>query len=502
MGRSPGPRRTPRRPGSFLRIDAPGSRPLEDILFERGVEFPCGGSMLCGGCRVRVVSGDIPVTPEMAEALTPEELRDGWRLACRAHPVGPVTLDVDQWHTPVLSDDRPLPFEPSEGLGIAIDVGTTTLAGQLLDLATGEVLDVRTGLNPQCRHGADLMSRVGFELCNPGILTRAIRKSLGAMVEELAAGRSVREILLAGNTVMHHLFCGLDVEALAHVPFHTAHPEARTFAASDLAWSRCGAPRVTFLPCLASFVGSDILAGIIATGLHTAAGVEAHIDLGTNGEIVLGNRDGLLCASTAAGPAFEAGRIRMGMRAAPGAIHRVVVDAGRPRCQVFGGQPPRGICGSGLVDAAAAGLELGRILPAGRFANGVREWILDPPVALAQGDIRELQLAKGAIAASLRLLARRLKVPLNGICRIHLAGAFGNYVDVHSARRIGLLPSIAAPVHPAGNAALRGLKLLLLSPSRRERTITRARALVTHVALAAEPGFQDAFADALFLKPV
>ena len=221
-----------------------------------------------------------------------------------------------------------------------------------------------------------------------------------------------------------------------------------------------GNPAVRFLPCLGSFVGSDILAGLLATSLHEHDDLAALIDLGTNGEIVVGNRQRLLCASTAAGPAFEGARISMGMRAATGAISEVHAQDGKLHCHVLGNGAPRGVCGSGLVDAAAAGLDLGWISPKGRLANG-ESLTLAPPVALTQWDVRELQLAKGAIAAGLRILLEQWGAQAIELAQVYVAGAFGNYINYASARRIGLLDFPAEKIQPAGNTALLGAKLAL-----------------------------------------
>jgi uncharacterized 2Fe-2S/4Fe-4S cluster protein (DUF4445 family) len=212
----------------------------------------------------------------------------------------------------------------------------------------------------------------------------------------------------------------------------------------------------------------------------------ALVDLGTNGEIAIGNRDRIVCASTAAGPAFEAGAIRMGMRAATGAIAHVAVEAGQLHATVIGGGEPWGICGSGLVDAVAAGLELGAILPSGRIADGSKCFPVSGAVELTQADVRELQLAKGAIAAGFRILLRRMGVGAGDLQAIHLAGAFGNYLQVSSALRIGLLDARAGMIHAAGNTALRGAKLLLAAEE-------PALPAVEHFSLAADPAFQDEF---------
>jgi len=476
--------------GARLEVERGAS--LESALAPYGVEFPCGGAGVCRGCRVRVIEGRIAITPEMQEVFSAAELAAGWRLACCSRVEGPLKLEIAQWETPILSDDSQFAFEPAEGLGIAIDLGTTTLVAQRLDLATGEVLAVETALNPQTEWGADVMSRVQYALAGGAAeLTAAIRRTLAHMV------KPARLVLLAGNTVMHHLFCGIDVEPLAHAPFQPADHGKRVFTPAELGWDLPTDTSIRFLPCLGSFVGSDILAGILATGIAESAEIAALVDLGTNGEIAMGNCERILCASTAAGPAFEAGRIRKGMRAASGAISHVAARNGSLECRVIGDAPPRGICGSGLVDAAAAGLDLGRILPNGRFANGAREMALVPPVAITQADVRELQLAKGAIAAGLRILADRWGARVEDIRKIHLAGAFGNYVNIESARRIGLLEAEPSCIFPAGNTSLRGVKMALLAPSRRDAWIGGIHVRAEHVPLAADLKFQETFVDCL-----
>lgn len=464
----------------------PGRR-LAEQLREAGVEFPCGGEGICGGCRVRVVSGQIPASGPMRLLLTEAELREGWRLACMAEAAGPVTVEVEQWSARVLTDETGTAVEPRRGRGVAIDLGTTTLVAQRVHLETGEIEAVETALNAQARFGADVMSRIQYELRHPGELTRVIREQLGAMLRRLAAGQPLAEVLLAGNTAMHHLFCGLDVTPLAGVPFLSPHSGAQRFPPEQMPWR---APTL-FLPCLGGFVGSDLLAGVVATRLDRKPDQQGLFDIGTNGEIVVASRKGLRCASTAAGPAFEGGRIRHGMRACEGAIDAVHIENGRLAAHVIGEAAPRGICGSGLVDAAAKALDLGLLLPNGRLIQNPLP--LADGVELTQSDIRQLQLAKGAMAAGLKMLAREAS-------RLRLAGAFGNYLHLGSARRIGLLPE-DVEVEPAGNAALRGVRMLLLQPSSREERIGRILAMTEHVELAADPAFQDLFAESMRLEP-
>ena len=434
-----------------------------------------------------MVSGDLEPKPEETAILSADEVAAGWRLACRATADRECTLEIAQFEAAILADHSHFRFTPRAGLGVAVDLGTTTVVAQLLDLQTAHVLGVRTALNPQAAHGADIMSRIQYVL-QGGDLTTPIRECIAGLIASLGPAEQP-DVVLVGNTVMHHLFCGMDVRPLSHYPFETPHLERATVELHD-------GTTVQFLPNLGSFVGSDILAGIVATGIHESDEVAALIDLGTNGEIVVGNRERMLCASTAAGPAFEGGRISSGMRAQTGAISEVVIEDGRLHCGVIGNAPPRGICGSGLVDAVAAALDLGLVQPSGRLSNGFLE--LAPGLALTQSDIRELQLAKGAIAAGIAILARRWGVRVGELGRVYLAGAFGNYINRSSARRIGLLPFPEEMVKPAGNTALLGAKLALFED---DRSYDRVRARVEHVPLGSDPEFQESFVSSMLLEP-
>ena len=475
--------------------------PFQDVLFAQGVEFPCGGRGRCKGCRIKVLEGSLPITREDEQKLTTFEIAQGWRLACRGRAASDLKIELAQWEAAILADDSIFAFTPQEGLGVAIDLGTTTVVAQLVELGTGHVLAVRMGLNAQARHGADIMSRIEFATQGGGhsALEKLIRDQIGKLMAELLAAAhrqaaELKNIVIVGNTVMHHLFCGLSVEPMSQHPFEPQQDGLQVFHADRLGWKLAGAPNVRFLPCLGGFVGSDILAGVLATKLHESDALVALVDLGTNGEIVVGNRERMLCASTAAGPAFEGARISQGMRAATGAISQVNITDGRLQCRVLGNVIPRGICGSGLVDAAAAGLDLGWIKPTGRFANG-NSIELAPSVALTQGDIRELQLAKGAIAAGLRILVQQWGASLEDLSRIYLAGAFGNYINRASARRIGLLDFPPEKVLPAGNTALLGAKLALFSLHEQDGSYPELRRKIRHVPLNEAAPFQDVFAE-------
>jgi uncharacterized 2Fe-2S/4Fe-4S cluster protein (DUF4445 family) len=482
-----------------VHFDVPAGTPLNTVLFEHGVEFPCGGKGVCGRCRARVLQGALPVTEHDRQAFNAAQLADGWRLTCRALAAGDLTIEVAQWNPAILADDRAVQVTPREGLGIAVDVGTTTLVAQLVDRVSGKVLAVQSSLNPQGRHGADVMSRVQFAVTGSGreVMRELIRAEVGRLAETVArsapAGETVRLVTVVGNTAMHHLFCDLDCTPLTRYPFDPVEDGLQRFAAADLGWAFADA-EVRFLPCLGGFVGSDILGGIIATRLNESADLVALVDLGTNGEIVVGSRVGLMCASTAAGPAFEGARISIGMRAATGAISGVSLFQGEMRIAVIGGGEPRGICGSGLVDAVACGLDQGRILPSGRLAGGAKTLPLVPGLELTQADIRQLQLAKGATAAGIKILLERLGAKAADVKRLYLAGAFGNYIVRANAQRIGLLDFTEGQVSASGNTALLGARLALFRP---DDDFGDLRRFTRHIPLNADPRFEDIYVESM-----
>ena len=373
---------------------------------------------------------------------------------------------------------------------IAIDLGTTTIAAQLVDPASGDVLGVETMLNPQAAFGSDVMSRIHAALEGRDLAT-PIRAALGEARRAPRRQPPVRNRRGPSRRQYRHAPSLLRPQRRAALS--RALRIAEILASSA---SRHSISTGTF-PLIASFASHAASAASSAPTFspassppasRMAASFAALVDLGTNGEIAIGNRDVIICASTAAGPAFEAASIRMGMRAVTGAIAHVALADGAVHATVIGDVAPRGICGSGLIDAVAAGLRSGAILPNGRIANGTKLYPVAPPVVLYQADIRELQLAKGAIAAGFRLLLGRIGSSSRDLASIYLAGAFGNYVQIDSAIRIGLLEFPHSLIHAAGNTALRGAKMLLLAGE--EPTLPP----IAHISLAADPAFQDEFA--------
>jgi len=480
---------------------------LQDYLFTAGVEFPCGGQGSCRNCRIQVLEGEAPPTPEDAEQFSPREIQAGWRLACRLAPRGDLVLFVREWESSILTDEAPVKFQPRDGLGIAVDLGTTTVVAQLVDLSSGGIRSARASLNRQRRHGEDVMARLASaaDAGRRRSLFLSIREQLGEMIEALVRdaavpGPPVREIVVVGNAAMRGFLFDEDPRHLAFSPYEPPEVGSREVEARDLGWEAAGEARVFFPPLLGGIVGSDVLAGMIATDLRRVEGPAALADLGTNAEVVIWSAGKLVVASAAAGPAFEGGRIEKGMIARRGAIDSVSLQEGEVRVHVIGNAAPEGICGSGLVDAVACGLDLKKIAESGRM-EGPKRWELAPPVFISQADVRELQLAKGAVRACLDLLLQALRLSPERLEKLYLAGGFGNYVSPRSAARIGLFPVSPQRIQAAGNTALRGCRQVLLAGREGRAACEEIRSRTTHLRLAEDASFQETFVGAMSFGP-
>jgi len=481
-------------------ITASKGSSLIDVLHEFGVEFPCGGKGTCGKCKVKLLQGEILPGPEHKRKLHELGLGPDWRLACMSLAEGDLELEIGQYEAMIQADDTLFEFEPRQGMGVAVDLGTTTLVAQLVDLSTAKVLAVETALNPQRRWGSDLISRLESALAgNAPMLTQLIRKELESMILKLVGQRkvSIERIVIVGNTVMQHFFAAYDIEPLSFYPFESPLLGIRTFRASELDWN-LNCDRISFFPSIGSFVGSDILAGIHATGMRNRSEYSILVDLGTNGEIVAGNRDKLFCASTAAGPAFEGAKISMGMLATTGAISSVKDDGEGISCSVIGNVPATGICGSGLMDAVAVLLEKGLLGTFGEILSGDASVALTDSVHLTAADIQEFLLAKAAIDAGILILLRKLEIELSDISRIYIAGAFGNYINLESLSRLGMMNVPRDRFRKLGNSALIGAKMFLFSDADVCESIL---SMTSHVNLESEPDFQDIFIERISLNP-
>jgi uncharacterized 2Fe-2S/4Fe-4S cluster protein (DUF4445 family) len=483
--------------GKVVSVNA--GTPLIDVLHEFGVEFPCGGKGTCGSCKVKLLQGEIKVNPVQQQKLYKLKLGKDWRLACYCKAESDITLEISQFDNIILADNSTFDFKSRQGFGIAVDLGTTTVVAQLVNLENGHVLDSVSDVNPQVRFGADLISRIQSCLDgNQQEIQNLIRTKIGFMIQSIILKHQVEiaKVTIVGNTVMQHIFSGLPVNSLSFYPFNSPDLGAQKFTRAELKWDLPGNTEIQFYPSIGSFVGSDILAGIAATKMTKNENYTVLIDLGTNGEIVVGNRDKIICASTAAGPAFEGAKISQGMRATTGAISSVIFENGELKTHVIGNVTAKGICGSGLIDVMAILLNREEIGMFGEINSGEDKMKLTKQVSITQQDIREFQLAKAAIAAGTQILLNQLGITYNDIDNVFIAGGFGNFLNIDNVIRTGLIECAAEKIVKLGNTALIGAKMFLFED---EEIIQNILSKTTHINLEADPNFQDIYIDKMML---
>ena len=465
-------------------------------------------------------------------------------------------VENDYKITAVVSGDELIGIEPGNtadsAFGVAIDIGSTTLGAALINLRDGSVVCAVSRLNPQVKFGADIISRIHYAQEHPGgssQLHKTLIAALRQMIEEVASqpgisANDIYSVVCAGNATMTHSAAGADITPLGQAPYVGLWTREWTVRARDFELPVSKRAAVRFMPMIRSHVGGDTVAGILATGIDRSDSWQAMIDLGTNSEVVVGNRHRMVATSTAAGPAFEGANIYMGMRAAPGAIDQVRISAeGRIVVKTVQNEPARGICGTGLVDAAAELVRMGVIAPSGymkkgdelaglpealqarciTLPDGQAAVVLATPIAgwptlagvarvgeienkksrienevvLTAQDVRQLQLIKGSIYAGLDILLRHLGITLDDLERVNIAGAFGNFLRKDTAQAIGLVPNIdPEKVQFIGNAAGVGARMALVDAAARERANLISENC-EYVELAGHPEYQDAFVAAI-----
>ena len=594
------------------RVRVPPGVTLFDAASWNGIaiDSTCGGHGTCKKCKIRITGGQVPASALDARAFSPDELRAGWRLACRAQADGDLQVEVPPLVTrpkaatvgvgrqvilrpaaqkrylelsePSLSDQRTdlervlaalddLELRADLGVlrslgavlraadyrvtaviiddvlidvqagdttgrlyGIAFDLGTTTVVATLLDLSTGTPLAVASMLNKQQPFGADVITRISAIMMDPaamGTLTRLAHQTLAELTADVCGQAGVDpaevcEVALAGNATMTHIALGIDPEPLGVAPFIMAARQLpEVLAGADLGLPVHPRARAFMFPAFGAYVGGDITAGLLASGMDRDSRTRLFVDIGTNCEIVLGNRDWLLATAAPAGPAFEGAAIRCGMRAADGAIEVVSMTPDGLNLRVIGDVEPAGLCGSGLVDAVASLVGVGLLDRSGRFvpepdaaaiAPGlagrlttlgaervfVLHWLGEPgdverSVYLSQRDVRELQFAKAAIATGWNILLQEAGLAPGDIQQVLLAGSFGSYLSPASAIRLGLVPRLpVARIVSAGNVAGEGAKMALLSVRERAGALALQEE-VRYVELSDRDDFNDAFVDQL-----
>jgi uncharacterized 2Fe-2S/4Fe-4S cluster protein (DUF4445 family) len=496
---------------------------------------PCGGKGTCGKCTVRlepsgqtVLACQHQVHSDLRVTVPPESRFYEHKIL--EHGIGPAR-DI----RPTIVEKYRQAAGDGPVLGVAVDIGTTTVVAKLIDMADGRCLGTQALLNPQTRFGDDVISRISYAKSQTHLaeMQTAIIDCINDLIHKLCRPShvepsSIYETCVVGNTTMSHIFLQFPIEQLGRAPYRPWSLEAHDVPAAQVRLDMNPGGNVHSVENIAGFLGSDTLAVALAVDVETATGTTLAIDIGTNGELVLAVQGTLYAASCAAGPALEGARIQHGSRATEGAIESVVANGDDISLDVIGNAVPRSICGSGLIDAVAVLRDLGIVDVTGRFipreqprslpeAIGARI-ISDrggqaafclaydrrtsrPAVILTQRDIREVQLAKAAIRAGSRILLNKLGLHDSDIESILLAGAFGNYIRPASAVRIGLLPNVPLDrVHFVGNAAASGAQRLLLSDECRERAAALARK-IRYVEIAHEKDFTDVFAEAMSLDP-
>ena len=449
---------------------------------------------------------------EMDSDVEPERMEVDLKLAGELYGM---RRDSDDWYV-IYSGRRILEMRKQAGRRClaAFDIGTTTIAGYLLDSEDGRMLAVESRMNPQAQYGADVIMRATYALEHgTDVLSRCIREAVNEMLGVLAGDAGISredifQVCIVGNTCMHHLFLGISPASLVHAPYTPAVSERLVLNAGDYGLDVQRKAELIMLPDIAGYVGADTCGCLLALRQDQKDEISLMIDIGTNGEMVLGNRNRLVTCSTAAGPAFEGAKIECGMRGAAGAVDHVKYENGKWDYTTVGNQPAVGLCGSGLIDLVAGLLDAGMLDENGALSSGQEKqgvFMLVPleqagnerGVYLTQKDIGEVQLAKAAIAAGIQMLMKRLGITEEEICSVYIAGAFGNYMDPVSAGKIGLLPAaLVKKVKPVGNAAGEGAKIALVN----EREMLEMDELVgkiDFVELAASGDFQDYFIDEL-----
>lgn len=463
---------------------------LDTILEKAGFSLPhpCGGHGNCGKCAVEI-SGTVSEPNE-------QEKKVGNRLSCQVVILGDAAVFLpDDGHFMDIETEtsvQSLSLHPMPGsYGAAVDIGTTTIAVKLFDLKTGECVGTAAALNPQTAEAADVMGRI--EAAMGGKLSQLqtqVTQCIEKLLSEAGKTAGMPDVLvITGNTTMLYLLCGIDPESLSHAPFH-----AETLFDTETVFLA----RTAYLPpCMNAFVGADITCAVLASGMCKKNSVSLLCDIGTNGEIALW-KDGILyVTSTAAGPAFEGAGISCGCGSVSGAIDRVWLENGELRLHTIHEAKPVGICGSGLIDAIAAGLQSEQIDETGALEEDC--FLLAEGISIQQKDIRAVQLAKAAIAAGIETLLETAGTAVEEIETLYITGGFGSHLNVESALEIGLLPKgIENRTQVLGNAALAGAARVLLDRREKEE-LSRIAGLSKHVKLGGNPRFNEKYVDNMLL---
>ncbi len=500
---------------------------LLEMLQEKNeyISAPCNGNGICGKCIVRYKSGATEPTKQDREFLSEKQLEQGYRLACQSYPTEEYKVEIpeleetievlSQWENQrteeILKNTAEGTAEKTENAlyGICIDIGTTTLAALLVNLETEADCQTAVSVNHQRAYGSDVLSRISAS--NSGKkweIQRCIRQDLQKLIRELLQKEKITEqqiqrIVIAGNTTMCHLLRGFSCETLGVAPFLPVDLSWMEGSAADFLGMKELDTKVVILPGISAFVGADIMAGIAKMNMHRSEGYHLLLDIGTNGEMVLGNYRHMYVTSTSAGPAFEGGNISCGMAGIPGVISHVFMEeTGKAGFQVIGEtdgenkkQQAIGICGTGMIDLVYELREHQMIDEHGTYSDLYFDtgYELAEKVKFTQNDIRELQMAKAAIRAGVDILVKKAGITFDEVDNCYLAGGFGTKIDIKKAAGIGLIPKeLEMKTIPAGNTVLAGTKEVLLGRISKEE-LEKIQTMADVINLAEENDFEELY---------
>jgi len=507
---------------------------------------PCGAKRMCGKCRVRIMAGAYIV--DSYGNLTSEERSSVIVLACATRPISDLVIEIPKESILVVGDKisvsavknivkylrsystdiDPIVKLPASGeekaYGISVDIGTTTIVVYLTDLATGEVIDIGSTYNPQIRFGDDVITRIihATECGGAQELRDAVVTDINTILDTIdekhnISSADIRAAVISANTVMSHMFWGLDTASIREEPYIPQMTSFPIWKAPEAGLKLSPDAPVYTVPCIGSYVGGDIVSGVLASKMHTRDEIALFMDIGTNGEIVIGNSEWLMTAACSAGPCFEGSGIKCGMRATPGAIESVKIgkDSDDPVLTVIDGVSPVGICGSGMIDTISEMLLTGIINQKGKFTEGVSDRIrrgddgpeyvlyrhgqLDRDIVLTEVDIENILRSKAAIYAGISTLLSDAGLPIESIERVYIAGGFGNYLNIEKAIILGMLPDMPAEKFTfLGNTSITGAYLCLMSDKlRAEAEDIWSR--MTYIELSTSIMFMQEYMSAMFL---
>ena len=468
---------------------------VSDAARMAGVQIvtPCGGAGRCGRCIVQL-----------------DGMSDDRVLACVTHVDRDMVVTVPEKDTSkviaavnYMSSDVG-EFSPiSGGLGLAVDIGTTTVAADFIDMSTGECIASASDVNGQKVLGDDVLARIQHAADGgTSELRDLILKTMNDMISDNVDGDRIESVYIAGNTTMEHLFAGVDPTPIREEPY------APVVVSSDLSGEGSGlsvspCARVITMPCISAYVGGDITSDIVYAGMDISEGISLLIDVGTNGEVALGNKDMMMVCSSSAGPAFEGGNLKSGMMARPGAIDSIVIEDGIAKFTVIGGVEPKGICGSGIIDLVAQLYLNDLIDKRGNFTDSASivdgRYIVHGDIGISEPEIKDVIMTKAAIFSATRALVRNLGLEFSDLDKVYVAGGFGNFINMESAITLGMFPDVGADRFVyLGNSSLAGARAALISRSFRRR-IDEAFDKMTYLDLSSDPVFFDEYMSAQFI---